>query len=141
MKRFITKSTKLDRQSTIDLQFGSLRRYTPDLQNGQRLALALHRLIRRQGRFLLGLGTVVVLLALWEFLSRIGAISLFALPPPTRIVRAIYQLATFGFPNDIGVFSHIKMTVVRILQGYTLGSVAAIPLGLIIGRISFSRGR
>lgn len=79
--------------------------------------------------------TLVGLLGAWELLSRLGLISQFALPAPTRIAETLYTLATIGFPNGINVFVHMKATMVRIIDGYLLGSVTAVPLGLLVGRL------
>ena len=79
--------------------------------------------------------TILVLLALWEVLSRLGVISMLALPRPSHLALTISSLATRGFPKDITVWLHIRATVWRILQGYLLAAVVAIPSGLIIGRL------
>ncbi|HUZ18227.1 MAG TPA: ABC transporter permease [Spirochaetia bacterium] len=79
--------------------------------------------------------TLLALLGVWELLSRIGVISQFALPAPTRIAETLYTLGTVGFPNGINVFVHMKATIIRIIEGYVLGSITAVPLGLLIGRL------
>jgi ABC-type nitrate/sulfonate/bicarbonate transport system permease component len=79
--------------------------------------------------------TIIVLLVLWELFSRLGVISMLALPRPTHLLSVLWELARFGFPKDITVWIHIKATIWRILQGYLLAAVVAIPAGLIIGRI------
>lgn len=79
--------------------------------------------------------TILVLLAGWEVLSRLGLISMFALPRPSRLVSTIIEMATTGVPRDITVWLHIKATVWRILKGYLLATAVAIPCGLVIGRL------
>jgi ABC-type nitrate/sulfonate/bicarbonate transport system permease component len=79
--------------------------------------------------------TLVALVVLWELLSRAGLISMLALPRPSHLFTIIVGLATKGFPKDITVWLHIKATVWRILQGYLLAAVVAIPAGLLIGRM------
>jgi ABC-type nitrate/sulfonate/bicarbonate transport system permease component len=78
--------------------------------------------------------TVGVLVLLWEFLSRIGIINPLHLPRPSRLLATLWELMTVGYPTGITVWIHIKATVWRILQGYFLAAVVAIPMGLIIGR-------
>jgi ABC-type nitrate/sulfonate/bicarbonate transport system permease component len=80
--------------------------------------------------------TLVGLILLWELLSRGGLISMLALPRPSRLVSTLWDLTVTGFPTDLTVWMHIKATMSRILQGYVLATVVAIPAGLIIGRIS-----
>lgn len=82
------------------------------------------------------IATLLGLLVVWETLSRVGLISQFALPAPTRIAETLYTLATVGFPNGINVFVHMRATIVRIVEGYFLGSMIAVPLGLLVGRLS-----
>jgi len=79
--------------------------------------------------------TLAFLILLWELLSRAGLISMLALPRPSRLVSTLWDLATTGFPTGLTVWMHIKATVWRILQGYLLATIVAIPAGLIIGRI------
>ena len=77
---------------------------------------------------------IAALLLAWEGASRAGLVSPFALPPPSRVAEALAQLATDGFPQGIDVFTHVGRTLSRIVQGFLLGSVCAIPLGLMLGR-------
>ena len=79
--------------------------------------------------------TFAALLISWEVLSRMGLISMLALPRPSHLIQTIARLATTGFPKDITVWLHIRATVWRILQGYLLAAAVAIPAGLIIGRM------
>jgi ABC-type nitrate/sulfonate/bicarbonate transport system permease component len=81
------------------------------------------------------LTTLVALIVVWELLSRAGLISMLALPRPSRLLNTLWDLAVRGFPTEITVWLHIKATVWRILQGYLLATVVAIPAGLIIGRV------
>jgi ABC-type nitrate/sulfonate/bicarbonate transport system permease component len=78
--------------------------------------------------------TIAVLLAFWQASSWLGLVSSFALPPPTRIIWALGKLVSDGFPQGINVLVHVQMTFVRIIQGFALGAVTGIPLGLFIGR-------
>lgn len=79
--------------------------------------------------------TLVTLVAAWELLSRLGVISMLALPRPSHLVITVLRLATVGFPKDITVWLHIKASVWRILKGYLLAAAVAIPAGLVIGRL------
>lgn len=83
-----------------------------------------------------GVLTVLVLLALWEGLSRLGLLNPYHFPRPSKLAVTLWDLASTGFPRGITVWQHIGATVWRILQGYLLATVVAIPLGLIIGSAS-----
>jgi ABC-type nitrate/sulfonate/bicarbonate transport system permease component len=82
---------------------------------------------------LVGLVTVAVLLGLWELAVRMEWISAFQFPPPSRLARTFETLLNVGFPRGITAWVHIQATVSRILQGYILATLLAIPLGLIVG--------
>jgi ABC-type nitrate/sulfonate/bicarbonate transport system permease component len=83
---------------------------------------------------LVGLVTVAVLLGLWELAVRMDWISAFQFPPPSRLARTFNTLLNQGFPRGVTAWVHIQATVSRILQGYFIAALLAIPLGLIIGR-------
>jgi ABC-type nitrate/sulfonate/bicarbonate transport system permease component len=78
--------------------------------------------------------TIVVLIVIWEFLSRAGYLNPLHFPSPSKLIATFWELITIGYPTGITVWVHIRATVVRILQGYALAAVVAIPLGLVIGR-------
>ncbi|MHC4181930.1 MAG: ABC transporter permease [Planctomycetota bacterium] len=77
--------------------------------------------------------TLVVILALWEILPTIGLINTIKLPRPSRLSVTFWELATVGYPKGITIWLHIKATIWRILRGYILATIFAIPLGLFIG--------
>jgi ABC-type nitrate/sulfonate/bicarbonate transport system permease component len=71
---------------------------------------------------------------LWEIGVQIGALSARNFPPPSKLAQSLWALVTIGFPRGITVWLHIKATILRILKGYALATVLAIPLGLLVGR-------
>lgn len=82
---------------------------------------------------MIGLATVVVLIALWEILSRAGYLNAYHFPPPSKLAATLRDLVVVGFPKGITVWQHIGATVWRILLGYLLAVIVAVPLGMIIG--------
>jgi ABC-type nitrate/sulfonate/bicarbonate transport system permease component len=80
-----------------------------------------------------GMITVLVLLGLWELAVWMGWISAFQFPPPSRLGRTFLTLLNQGFPRGITAWVHIQATISRILQGYTVATLLAIPLGLFLG--------
>lgn len=82
------------------------------------------------------IATVVVLVAIWEMLSQAGILNPLHFPRPSKLITTFWELVTVGYPTGITVWVHIKATVVRILQGYALAAVVAVPMGLAIGRSS-----
>jgi len=84
--------------------------------------------------FIVKITTIVVLIVIWESLSRAGYLNPLHFPSPSKLIATFWELITIGYPTGITVWVHIRATVVRILQGYALAAVVAIPLGLVIGR-------
>lgn len=82
----------------------------------------------------IGVISVLVLLVLWEIGVRIGILNARNFPPPSKLAKSLWTLVTVGFPRGITVWLHIKATMLRILKGYALATILAIPLGLIVGR-------
>lgn len=79
---------------------------------------------------------VVVLLLVWQLAVSSGYLSAFQFPPPSRIGEAIVELINTGFPNNEHIWTHIGVTLWRIIQGYVLAIGLAIPIGLLIGAVA-----
>jgi ABC-type nitrate/sulfonate/bicarbonate transport system permease component len=91
---------------------------------------------RRPLSVLRGALVLAVALGAWETSSAIGWLSPFLFPPPSRILEGLYELWVAGFPDGIRLWQHLWITLARIFQGFSIAMVLAIPLGLIIGRVS-----
>jgi ABC-type nitrate/sulfonate/bicarbonate transport system permease component len=87
--------------------------------------------------WLIGVLTLVAILAMWEFAVRMDWLNDFRFPPPSKLAVALNDLTTQGFPRGVTVFSHIGATLQRILMGYIVATLLAIPLGLLIGSREF----
>jgi ABC-type nitrate/sulfonate/bicarbonate transport system permease component len=70
----------------------------------------------------------IILLFLWEILARAGVISQLFFPPPSRIVRTLYDLLISG-----KLMLHLVATLERLGPGVLVGGVAGLILGLIMG--------
>jgi ABC-type nitrate/sulfonate/bicarbonate transport system permease component len=73
------------------------------------------------------------ILAAWQAGSMLGWLRPFQFPPPSQLVRALYQLIQEGYPEGIRLWAHLGITVQRILLGYFAAIALAVPLGLAIG--------
>ena len=79
-------------------------------------------------RILLGVAFFVLFVAAWWLATATGAVSPTFLASPPRMVREGWLLLTeFGFLFDIG------MTVWRVLGGFVLAALVAVPLGIAMG--------
>ncbi|MBB3944138.1 sulfonate transport system permease protein [Rhizobium skierniewicense] len=70
---------------------------------------------------------IVVILG-WELLVRAGVIGGRLMPPPSRILATVQELATSG-----DLLTHIWVTLQRVLLGFALGAVAGTILGALTG--------
>lgn len=73
------------------------------------------------------------LLGAWELLARAQAIDPFVAPPPSRLVAALWELVTEGFPTGTNLVVHLGASLGRIAIGYLIATSLAIPLGILIG--------
>jgi NitT/TauT family transport system permease protein len=74
-----------------------------------------------------GIG-IVIFLALWEALPRLGIVSEAYLSPPSAVVASIAQLIDNG-----QLWKHVAASLQRSLWGLLLASFAGVVLGLLIG--------
>lgn len=79
---------------------------------------------------LLLLGSVfpVVLVILWELLSRYGILQEHLLPSPTGIVHTVLEMGREGT-----LWAHMGITLYRVVVGFSLGTVAGVLIGTVVG--------
>ena len=81
-----------------------------------------------RARWVLGLGFFVLFFALWAAFTLGGFVPPTFLASPVTMVKEGYGLfAEFNFIHDIG------MTVWRVVGGFVLAAVVAVPLGIAMG--------
>jgi NitT/TauT family transport system permease protein len=79
-------------------------------------------------RIVLGISFFVLFLAAWAFATLGGFVSRTFLADPITMVQDGWTLLTrFGFAYDIG------MTIWRVVGGFVLAAVIAVPLGILMG--------
>ncbi|NOG72385.1 ABC transporter permease [Roseicella sp. DB1501] len=79
-------------------------------------------------RLLLGAGFFAVFLGLWAWVTEGGHVPALFLASPGRTLAAGWSLLTeYGFLGDIAV------TVFRVVGGFLIAAVLAVPLGLLMG--------
>ncbi|WP_395316039.1 ABC transporter permease [Variovorax sp. UC74_104] len=86
-----------------------------------KLARSLGRVAER------GIG-IVLFLALWEALPRLGIVSDAYLSPPSAVLASIVQLLENG-----QLWKHVAASLQRSLWGLVLASIAGVVLGLLVG--------
>lgn len=78
--------------------------------------------------FLIGSILPILLIAIWEILSRVGVFPAYQLPAPTTVVSTITGMAIDG-----SLWGHIGITVYRVFLGFVFGTAAAVVLGSLVG--------
>lgn len=77
---------------------------------------------------ILGAALPVILIAVWEILSRTGVVPAYQLPAPSVILETIFGLAADG-----SLWGHIGITVYRVFIGFLIGTAFAVILGAVVG--------
>jgi sulfonate transport system permease protein len=72
----------------------------------------------------------IMLIIVWEYLSRVGVFPTHLLPAPTTIMGKISEMA-----QDGTLWSHLGITLYRIFFGFIIGVLFAVVLGAIVGYI------
>lgn len=75
--------------------------------------------------------SLAIALVVWQLASRAVASPFF--PAPMQIVDAFIQLATRGDTTGHSLWEHSWASIERVLVGFGLGVVFAVPLGLLLG--------
>ena len=73
-------------------------------------------------------------IALWQVAGSVGLVNALFLPPPSAIVRAIYQLAISG-----ALWQHLSASLLRIGIGWLLGTAGGVAVGFAIGLSRLAR--
>ncbi|MBW7475515.1 ABC transporter permease [Paenibacillus oenotherae] len=82
----------------------------------------------RLPNWLYGWMVPVIVLALWEAASALGLVSDSALPAPSRIAAAFWQLCSNG-----DMAEHLMMSAIRAGGGFLLGAATGLLLGVFTG--------
>lgn len=77
---------------------------------------------------ILGAALPVILISVWEILSRTGVVPAYQLPAPSVILETIIGLAADG-----SLWGHIGITVYRVFIGFLIGTAFAVILGAVVG--------
>ena len=66
-------------------------------------------------------------LVAWEIIGRSIWIDPFFFPPPTTMLKALYEMTISG-----EIFPHIGISIARAVSGYLLAAVMGLTLGLLV---------
>jgi ABC-type nitrate/sulfonate/bicarbonate transport system permease component len=77
---------------------------------------------------------LIVLIALaWEAAAQLGLLRPTRFPAPSRLITSLVELIVEGYPAGTTLGHHFGLTLQRILGGFAVSSLIALPAGLIIG--------
>lgn len=83
---------------------------------------------------LLGGGTIIALLIIWEGVFRLGLMPKWAFPSPIQVARAFYDLTVSG-----DLLTNAGASVLRQFTGVILAALFGIPVGLALGASATAR--
>jgi NitT/TauT family transport system permease protein len=78
---------------------------------------------------------LILVIGLWQLAGSTGRVNPLFLPAPSAIALAITKLAMSG-----ALWHHVSVSVMRIAEGWILGTVTGIIIGFAIGLSSLARG-
>lgn len=78
--------------------------------------------------------SLIAFFTLWEALVRANVIPSFLLPPPSAVLREGFSMTQSGTLQ-----ADVLLSTTRVLIGFFLSSVFAIPFGLLLGQSAFMR--
>lgn len=103
------------------------------LKTTNEYALLLNENVRAAGLFLLSLG---LFLGFWEVGANMNWLAK-GMPTASKTLQELWWWSTHPFfdngPNDLGIGWNLLISLRRVVIGYTLASLVAVPLGILIG--------
>lgn len=85
------------------------------------------------GRLLMGVSTVLVLLAVWYFGSKTGWLNAQTFPKPDQFIAAAKQLIFGEGFADGRLHEHALRSIKLIVMGFFAATLVGVPLGLLMG--------
>lgn len=82
--------------------------------------------LRRVEILITQISIVVIFIALWEILARIGKIDSFITSQPSRVLETFLNLSS----NDL--LRHLKITCIETLVGFSLGTIMGVAISIIL---------
>lgn len=77
---------------------------------------------------------LLVLIAIWEVLPRVGVVDRVFFPPFSEVIQALWKMTISG-----ELWAHFSASIFRSILGFLLAIVIAVPLGLLIGWYPLAR--
>lgn len=89
-------------------------------------------------RRLLPFGTLVLILALWQFVTMFNLISPYIIPAPAAVAQKFYSVALQ--PSRVQFWFHVSVTVQEIVIGLLFGVAVGFSLGYVVAKHPWLEG-
>lgn len=86
----------------------------------------------RRRHYILSMATWAILIALWFLVTNFGMVKSTLFPSPQRVLQAFISILKNGY-NGTPFYTHLMMSLGRLLLAVFFAIVTAIPLGLLSG--------
>lgn len=93
------------------------------------------RPLKRRERYLLAAVSLVAIIAVWQLATGLGWINPVLLPSPLEILKALIASV-----QDGSLLTNIVASLLRVLEGFLLAFVVAVPLGVAMGLSRMTEG-
>lgn len=77
---------------------------------------------------LFALPVPIIIFVIWEYLSRGGYVNVSILPPPSMLFETLVDMI-----KSKELLEHSLVSIIRVLEGFVIGSVLAIVFGILLG--------
>lgn len=80
----------------------------------------------------LSIATLIIILAAWYIITKIGVFSETIIPSPRSVIESLISVVSNGYKGH-SLLEHLAMSMKRLVWAYALVVVTAVPLGLLSG--------
>ena len=108
---------------------------TPAKPDAARVDALGARVLASRSRALLATASIIGALLLWAALTAAGWVDRVLLPSPQEVLRSLVDSV-----RDGSLARHVGASLLRVLEGFAIALVAAVPMGIAMGVSPVTRG-
>lgn len=108
---------------------------TRDLPTQSRRDTLGGMMLTKAQRNMLAAASIIGVILVWWLITALGLIGTVLLPSPIEVVIAFAHMA-----GDGSLAKHVGVSLLRVLEGFTLALAIAVPIGVLMGSSQFARG-
>lgn len=91
--------------------------------------------LTKMKRNLLAVISIAGLLCLWWLLTALGWVEKVLLPPPSEVLGTLVRTTADG-----SLAKHVGISLLRVVEGFCISVVIAVPIGIVMGSSTVARG-